>query len=755
MMDIYLFRMSDYKYDDEIFEIIFSCFKDDEDYFYFKNFIKSYFENFIEKNIQKYNPPIFNFIAQMDSNDFFPELYYNNPDSFSQSFFFRVYRKKIVSKYLESYEVFSFLKKNKISNDILFSHVNEKQIIYSYGFYSLKNSPIHESKLENVIYILLSHNCDIFSDFMYNGKTERICLVDDTNFFSKIFNDGILDLISDLENFLFQENFAVYSKNVLIYLPFFRLSFNDENKQRILNTLSSYSFSIAQNKNIFKDFDSFPDIFELIEKEIKNIINEKKFKNNNSEQNLLITKKLLDLYGLKYENIEELNSFNFNFLIQNLIEIDFPIQLVDKLLKLIENNENNNLETHLDYIIKITLLFCTNIVGSSYIYNSNFIPKILKILIKIDFNKYLDFNLEMIFILKIVFNRIIIDISFLYIAKSEKITLREYLFYILFRNEPIISNESFYYFNNFNNLLNKIKSTYNFIFKKENNIFLKSFENINSDESYLNIIKTIVLNMKKGFNGMNWEEEDVFDDLYKDLSSNIYIKKEDLIFEKKIEEQIEKEKEKIIIQSKIPGLIILDILHCFENLNQTNFYLKFEEETFYDDKNNDLISIFINENLPFAVKSLILNFLLKFVLTLKIDEENNKIFGPLLCENERIKIFEKDEISNYNMVKLYYEVVSEQEINYDEIKFELNASEKHLNETIKLMNILILCIELLKKKQNFLDFEKAFIEKNGLYDFCVSIIQAINYLSNLIINTNNIHEMYLLLINFLKMKIFL
>ena len=175
----------------------------------------------------------------------------------------------------------------------------------------------------------------------------------------------------------------------------------------------------------------------------------------------------------------------------------------------------------------------------------------------------------MIFILKIVFNRIIIDISFLYIAKSEKITLREYLFYILFRNEPIISNESFYYFNNFNNLLNKIKSNYNFIFKKENNIFLKSFENINSDESYLNIIKTIVLNMKKGFNGMNWEEEDVFDDLYKDLnlSSNIYIKKEDLIFEKKIEEQIEKEKEKIIIQSKIPGLIILDILHCFENLN--------------------------------------------------------------------------------------------------------------------------------------------------------------------------------------------
>ena len=45
--------------------------------------------------------------------------------------------------------------------------------------------------------------------------------------------------------------------NNLIYIPFYNLIFNDDNKQRILIPLSSYSFSIAQNENIFNDLDSF------------------------------------------------------------------------------------------------------------------------------------------------------------------------------------------------------------------------------------------------------------------------------------------------------------------------------------------------------------------------------------------------------------------------------------------------------------------------------------------------------------------
>lgn len=87
------------------------------------------------------------------------------------------------------------------------------------------------------------------------------------------------------------------------------------------------------------------------------------------------------------------------------------------------------------------------------------------------------------------------------------------------------------------------------------------------------------------------------------------------------------------------------------------------------------------------------------------------------------------------------------------ITLESKESEKHLNESIKLMNIFIICIELLKNKQN-LNFKKAFIEKNGLYDFAVSIIQAINCFSNLIINTNKIHELYLLNFSKLASKFF-
>ena len=168
--------------------------------------------------------------------------------------------------------------------------------------------------------------------------------------------------------------------------------------------------------------------------------------------------------------------------------------------------------------------------------------------------------------------------------------------------------------------------------------------------------------------------------------------------------------------------MIIDIIRCLENLNQTNFYLNFEEETFFNDKKYDLTSIIMNENLPFAIKSLILNFLLKLVLTLKINKENNEIFWPLLCITRNEKKANAIKINDNYLITL-----------------ESKESERHLNETIKLMNIFIICIELLKKKQNSLDFKKAFIEKNGVYDFGVSIIHAINCFSNLIINNNKIH----------------
>ena len=201
--------MNEYKYDDEIFKIIFSCYGGKED-INFRYIIKTYFQNFIIERIEDYNPPLFVFINKR--NNKFPALYYNYPDSFAQSFFFQVYRKKIVSKYLESNEVISFLRKNKISNDILISNIlfhkiydDEKKFIYPFGFFSLdlllENPTIVETEKKNqiknnLLYYLLNQNCDIFSDFMYNGKSTRTCLVDISNYFSNIYKDNI-NLLAD------------------------------------------------------------------------------------------------------------------------------------------------------------------------------------------------------------------------------------------------------------------------------------------------------------------------------------------------------------------------------------------------------------------------------------------------------------------------------------------------------------------------------------------------------------------------------
>ena len=174
-----------------------------------------------------------------------------------------------------------------------------------------------------------------------------------------------------------------------------------------------------------------------------------------------------------------------------------------------------------------------------------------------------------------------------------------------------------------------------------------------------------------------------------------------------------------------------------ENLNQTNFYLKYDENSYLIDDKFDLTSIIINDKLPLAVKSIILNYLLKLVLSLKIEPNSNKIYGPLVYTSH----YEKNP-NGYKVKGKYL------------ITLNSNESEKHLYETVKLMNILILCIELIKKKKSSLNFEKGFIEKNGLYDYCVSIIQALHCLSNLIVNTNKIHELYLSSFSKLAFKFF-
>ena len=87
---------------------------------------------------------------------------------------------------------------------------------------------------------------------MNYGETKRNSLVDNS-IFSKLFYEKIIQFVSK-----FFGNFVSFkiTKKILIHFPLFKLSFNDENKERILIVLSNYSFSLSEKKNIFnEDFD--------------------------------------------------------------------------------------------------------------------------------------------------------------------------------------------------------------------------------------------------------------------------------------------------------------------------------------------------------------------------------------------------------------------------------------------------------------------------------------------------------------------
>ena len=721
-------------YNDDIHAKILSCLKKSKNYLIYDDIMSNYITYYF---VAKYKEnPIYYFKNTSYIN--YPALYYYENDILSYYFFFQAYRKKIISKNIESNDCISFLRKLGISNKILYSHMFNRANpeIFKYGFFTLDSiSNLNERELtkfkmslpSNFISIFLNQNCEIFSDFMKNGNTEHISLMDKNNLLPRILIEHVLSRV----NMIYDCSKAFYpfvkeAKNNVIIYYLFKFIFYEENKQRIMALLSSYSFLLSEQYNFLIDSDHYSETFNSIEYEVKKIITDKKLKKNDSQQNILIVKKLLDLYQLTYHNIEELYLYDFNKLLLNIIEIDYPMKIVNKALELAEISkykpeDNKSLKILLDYILKITLLCNTNIIGGSYIYNSNFIPKIIKLIKHLNFNDYSNFIFEIIIILKICFNRKIIDIAFLSNKNgNEDMTVKEYLFDILFINEPIIINESMYNFNIFDTLLNRINTVYSFIFEKTNiKILPDSFINMNLDDSYLNILKKISINMNDEFNQINWKSENniQISPIQEDRKT---IEDNENKFEKKIKEEI------IKIKTKIPGFILLDFLRCLENLNQTNFYLNYDKNSFLIDDKFDLTSIIINDNLPLAVKSLLLNYLLKLVLSLKIDPNTNKVYGPLIYTST----YEKSPNGRKSKGKYL-------------ITLKSNESEKHLNETAKLINILIISIEIIKKKKKSLNFEKAYIERNGLYDYCVSIIQGIYYLSNLIVNTNKIHELYL------------
>ena len=103
----------------------------------------------------------------------------------------------------------------------------------------------------NIILIQANQFCEIFLDFIKNGDTKSISLLDKSNHFSKFFIEKIIDskqsLIDD-----HKKNDVKEIKNILINYPLFKFHFYDENKQRIITLLSFYAYSFSQKQNFLK-----------------------------------------------------------------------------------------------------------------------------------------------------------------------------------------------------------------------------------------------------------------------------------------------------------------------------------------------------------------------------------------------------------------------------------------------------------------------------------------------------------------------
>ena len=358
-------------YDDEIFSIAFSCLKENKNYSSYNIIMNEYMSFFFYQKITLDENSIFTF----DTNyTILPALYYYNPNFFSYSFYFQVYRKKIMSDIFESHKAISFLRKKGISNDIICSHLmnleyNLPHYLFVFGFFSLEcilNLNADElSKFKQNLSLQIDIICsiiknqlyEIFFDFLKFGKSNRISLLDKSNHFSKLLIENILDYSNSFIAKM-PKSHLMKLKNLLNNYLLFMFNFLDENKIRKVALLSSFSLSQVPHQNIFdyveekkkqysdinKEKEYFKEIFDIIDDKVNYIIKNKKTRKNDSLHNISIIQKLLEIYNIRlyYDDkdkfkIEELY-YDFNELLQNIIENNYPTILANKIIQILKSN---------------------------------------------------------------------------------------------------------------------------------------------------------------------------------------------------------------------------------------------------------------------------------------------------------------------------------------------------------------------------------------------------------------------------------
>jgi len=116
-------------YDDDLHSEILTSLQKSINYSNYNNIMVNYIEKYFFEKLKFENPIyILNLNYSYKNNAY--ALYYYNPNFYSYSFYFQLYRKKIITKNIESNECISFLRKLGINNEILCSHMmNDKKLI--------------------------------------------------------------------------------------------------------------------------------------------------------------------------------------------------------------------------------------------------------------------------------------------------------------------------------------------------------------------------------------------------------------------------------------------------------------------------------------------------------------------------------------------------------------------------------------------------------------------------------------------------
>ena len=714
-----------FKYNSDIFQNIFSNFDqlNQLNKIDFKEFNIDLIHNFCEFYFQKY------FLKDLKTNEIsLLDLIEENLNPGDFSFSFEINKKNRIVNTLIKNNYITFFYKCGISYEQFYkiNFINKKIYydlitfcLFSNNFCNILNNMYKgfliprdcNSKFMNHIYMI-----EIFNDFMVNGKLNVLSFFDKENAVSRINLRRLLLILLMKDNNKKLQTFI----GIMDYFDFKNM-FLDNSKERILVFLSSYIYS--KNKTILEDND-----FNL-KREIKEILNIKKEKKG--YQNSYITTKLLKylkitLFDIDYTSMK--NYYCFTDLVNKIIHMNL-------LEKMLTDFLNETLEANkLIDILKLATLCCINDIGIDYLYNSCLLDKILRIIIFIikspkkyeNIDKIKDktiksmiddnsINIESIeeegeVNLQEIFIELIINLTLTFKNEELVFKLQKLNFDSLPKNKYYYILKLLIFEQNINNifdgdnyLLFRINLLFHLLEKNNNDLIFNSFSESKIDDPYSDIIAKKLLNLE-----IDNKIEQIFDKETK------YEEINDVNFKKKyLEPYIDMNKNaksKKLFKSYYI-IFILQTLKLLDNcffLGYDKYRKLFNKEIISFNKNFDLINLIKNENIPFSVKSLLLNFLFIFVLApSKVsNENNNKVFWALTYDNLDSK--------------------------------ELKG---HLSNALILMDVCTSLIDIILSREIHPD--ASYIKKDGIYDISVTIIRAIYCFCNLILNTINIHKLYI------------